>query len=150
VTRLASTATLIALGTVGAAFAQPTPATLVLITEAEAKLPAVSTVNMAMRAGVTRGPKIILLSPVGDGQVGSPLHLRLKFESFGGAKIDLSSVKVTYLKNPAVRNRPKNHHPGQQVGLPLGASRHQVRRRPRRFHQREVRRQEKGRLHLRQ
>jgi hypothetical protein len=37
-----------------------------------------------------------------DADVKSPVHLKLKFESFGGAKIDLSSVKVTYLKKPAV------------------------------------------------
>ena len=55
-----------------------------------------------MRAGVTHGPKIVVLSPAGDADVKSPVHLKLKFESFGGAKIDLSSVKVTYLKKPAV------------------------------------------------
>jgi hypothetical protein len=34
--------------------------------------------------------------------VRSPLHLQLKFQTFGGAKIDPASVKITYLKSPAV------------------------------------------------
>jgi hypothetical protein len=91
-------AALIALGAPGPASAQP----VVLITEPEANLPALPTESLTNRAGVTRGPKIILLSPSGDANVKSPLHLRLKFETFGGAKVDLSSVKVTYLKNPIV------------------------------------------------
>ena len=32
----------------------------------------------------------------------SPFNLKLKFESFGGAKIDPASVKATYLKSPSV------------------------------------------------
>jgi hypothetical protein len=35
-------------------------------------------------------------------QVHSPMHLQLKFEPFGGAKIDPDSVKVTYLRTPNV------------------------------------------------
>jgi hypothetical protein len=95
-------ATLIAFGLAGPAFAQSNPVNLVLITEAEASLPALPAASMTMRAGVTRGPKVILVSPAGDANVKSPLHLRLKFESFGGAKIDPASVMVTYLKNPSV------------------------------------------------
>jgi hypothetical protein len=93
-------AALIALAMAGPVFAQTSPAGLTLITEAEAGLPALPAASMTMRAGVTRGPKVILVSPAGDAK--SPLHLRLKFESFGGAKIDPASVKVTYLKNPSV------------------------------------------------
>lgn len=78
------------------------PRRLTLITEEEAGLPALPAASMTMRAGVTRGPKVILVSPAGDANVKSPLHLRLKFESFGGAKIDPASVIVTYLKNPSV------------------------------------------------
>jgi hypothetical protein len=95
-------ATLIALVMAGPAFAQTSPTGLTLITEAEASLPALPAAGMTMRAGVTRGPKVILVSPAGDANVKSPLHLRLKFESFGGAKIDPASVIVTYLKNPSV------------------------------------------------
>jgi hypothetical protein len=30
------------------------------------------------------------------------MHLRLKFESFGGARIDPDSIKVTYMRTPNV------------------------------------------------
>lgn len=40
------------------------------------------------------------MSP-GD-SVASPLKLQLKFESFGGAKIDPDSVKVIFLRSPNV------------------------------------------------
>ena len=91
-------AVLVALGMAGPAAAQP----VVLITEPEANLPALANESMTTRAGVTRGPKVVLLSPSGNADIKSPLHLRLKFETFGGAKVDLSSVRVTYLKNPTV------------------------------------------------
>ena len=32
----------------------------------------------------------------------SPLHLELKFETFGGARIDPQALKVSYLKKPSV------------------------------------------------
>jgi hypothetical protein len=73
----------------------------VLITQDEAKLPPPKGAFAVDRRGVTRGPKISL---VGDNTepLHSPIHLRLKFESFGGAKIDEDSVKVTYLRTPNV------------------------------------------------
>ena len=83
---IVTVATLITLGAPGPAFAQSSPTRLVLITESEAQLPAPLAFNLAMRAGVTRGPKIVVLSPAGDADVKSPVHLKLKFESFGGAR----------------------------------------------------------------
>ena len=78
-------------------------AKIVLITEQEAKLPGVPTAGLSFRAGVTRGPKVLLLSPEASNiAVTSPVHFQLKFETFGGAKIDPSSIKFTYLKSPAV------------------------------------------------
>ena len=45
---------------------------------------------------------------VEDGeQFHSPAHLQLKFESFGGAKIDTDSVRLTYLKTPNVDLTPR-------------------------------------------
>jgi hypothetical protein len=35
------------------------------------------------------------------------VHLQLKFESYGGAKIDLDSVKVIYLRTPNVDLTPR-------------------------------------------
>src|SRR5262245_39695335 len=91
-------AALVALDIADTAWGQP----VLLITELEANLPALPTESLTNRAGVTRGPKITMLSPAGDPDVKSPLRLRLKFETFGGAKVDLASVRVTYLKNPTV------------------------------------------------
>src|SRR6516165_11203954 len=72
----------------------------VLITEDEARLPPPKGAITADRRGITRGPKIEVIV---DGQlVHSPVHLQLKFESFGGAKIDPDSIKVTYMKTPTV------------------------------------------------
>ena len=95
-------AALIALGLAGPAWAQSAPAKVVLITETEANLPSLPDSALTMRAGVTRGPKIVLLSPTANANLKSPFHLQLKFETFGGAKIDPESLKVTYLKNPSV------------------------------------------------
>ena len=53
--------------------------------------------------GVTRAPKILVLSPAPDaGMVRSPLNLLLKFETYGGSVIEPRSVKMIYLKNPAI------------------------------------------------
>lgn len=71
----------------------------VLIKEAEAKLPAAPATNLATRA-ITRGPGIRVVSP--EAPVQSPFSLQLAFEPRGGAKIDLASVKVVYLKSPSV------------------------------------------------
>jgi hypothetical protein len=83
----------------------PARAAHVLITEEEAKLPPPRGAVAADRRGITRGPKIDVVL-LGD-QIHSPMHFRLKFESFGGAKIDPESVKVTYLKTPNVDLTPR-------------------------------------------
>jgi hypothetical protein len=99
---ITATTALVALGLISSAFAQSGSGLVVFITEAEARLPSLTDVALTTRAGVTRGPKIVMVSTdVGTG-VRSPFHLRFKLETFGGAKIDPSSVKVTYLKKPLV------------------------------------------------
>ncbi len=72
----------------------------VLITEEEAKLPPPRGAVAADRRGITRGPKIELVAD--NVPIHSPMHLQLKFESYGGAKIDPDSVKVTYMRTPNV------------------------------------------------
>ncbi len=85
------------------AFAQSGSGKVVFITEKEAVLPAASSPDMTFRAGITRGPKVVVVFPAGsDGNAQSPVHLEFRFEAHGGAKIDPASVKITYLKNPAV------------------------------------------------
>ena len=71
-----------------------------LITDEEAKLPPPKGAVAADRRGILRGPKVEFVSP-GD-SVSSPLHLVLKFDSYGGAKIDPDSVKVMFLRTPNV------------------------------------------------
>jgi hypothetical protein len=83
----------------------PVYAANVLITEEEAKLPPPKGAIAADRRGITRGPKIKFLEE--NEPVHSPIHLQVMFESFGGAKIDLESVKVTYLKTPNVDLTPR-------------------------------------------
>jgi hypothetical protein len=71
-----------------------------LITEEEAKLPPPKGAVATDRRGILRGPKVEVVSP--SDAVSSPLRLQLKFESFGGAKIDPDSVKVIFLRSPNV------------------------------------------------
>ena len=71
-----------------------------LITEDEAKLPPPKGAIATDRRGILRGPKVEVVSP--SDAVSSPLRLQLKFESFGGAKIDPDSVKVIFLRSPNV------------------------------------------------
>ena len=72
-----------------------------LITDKEAKLPAAK--GELKTRGISRGPGIKVLSPSADGAaVSSPFDLKIQFESRGGNKIDPKSVKVLYLKSPAV------------------------------------------------
>ena len=78
----------------------PAYASQVLITEEEAHLPPPKGAVATDRRGITRGPKVEFIAN-GDGGH-SPMHLQLKFESYGGAKIDPDSVRVTYLRTPNV------------------------------------------------
>jgi hypothetical protein len=81
----------------------PASASEVLITEQEAKLPPAKGTKFDSR-GITRGPRIALLTELG---VHSPIHLQLKFQAFGGAKIDLDTLHVTLLKTPEVDLTPR-------------------------------------------
>lgn len=56
--------------------------------------------------GITRGPTITQELP-GDGPLRSPLQLKLLFKARGGARIDTSSVQLTYLKSPMVDLTPR-------------------------------------------
>jgi hypothetical protein len=78
----------------------PTSRATKLITEEEARLPPPKGAIPSASRGILRGPRIEIVSPNEPSH--SPLRLQLKFESFGGAKINVESVKVTYLRNPNV------------------------------------------------
>ena len=76
-----------------------------LITEQEAKLPnAGSTSNTR---GISRGPGVKVISPEPGVPNKGPFEFKVEFQPRGGAKIDRSSVKVIYMKAPAIDLTPR-------------------------------------------
>ena len=75
-----------------------------LITAKEAALPAATKV---VTRGISRGPSIKLITPTADSTVNSPFDFRVAFEPRGDSKVDINSVKVTYLKFPYVDLTPR-------------------------------------------
>src|SRR5580704_8207785 len=74
-----------------------------LITSVEAALPSIPPPVLELRGSPTRRPHIEIVSPpAGAGLMHSPIALKLRFEAFGGAKVDPDSVLVTYLKQPNI------------------------------------------------
>jgi hypothetical protein len=84
------------------AFGAPAYSADTLITEQEAQLPSAAGAIAVSSRGITRGPKIVLVSPSDSGAQKSPLSFKVKFEAYGGSNIDKDAVKVTYMKNPLV------------------------------------------------
>jgi hypothetical protein len=85
---------------------QPTQAAnLVLITADEANLPPPKGAVAMSARGVTRGPKVELVPQ--DGAIRSPVRLQLKFQTYGGSKVDLDAVQATYLRTPNVDLTPR-------------------------------------------
>lgn len=89
----------------------------ILITDQEAKLPPQKGANAIDRRGITRGPRIELISE--GNPVHLPMHLHLKFQAFGGAKIDTDSIKVTYIKDPTVDLTPRLKEFVQPTGIDM-------------------------------
>jgi hypothetical protein len=110
--RLAACA-LLALGSV--AIAPAAWAADALITDDEARLP--DAPAAAPTRGISRGPGVRLATP--DEVVARGFALQLAFEPRGGSRIDPASLKVTYLKQPAVdlTARLKAGLSGNQVAL---------------------------------
>jgi hypothetical protein len=69
----------------------------ILITEQEASLPAKPGMAFDSR-GVTRGPRVELVQP-GESAY-SPMRFQVRFLVSGGASIDPTKLRVTYLKTP--------------------------------------------------
>src|SRR5438552_3804109 len=80
----------------------------ILITPDEANLPPPKGAIAVSSRGVTRGPKIELVSQTSA--VHSPTNIQLKFQTFDGAKIDLNAVQATYLRTPNVVVRIWSQH----------------------------------------
>lgn len=85
--------------------AAPASAGTVLISADEAKLPPPKGAVAVATRGITRGPKVAYVGAADASK--SPMRLQLKFESFGGARIDTDSLKVTYIKSPSVDLTPR-------------------------------------------
>lgn len=85
--------------------AMPASAGTVLISADEAKLPPPKGAIAVATRGITRGPKIAYVGAADETK--SPMRLQLKFESFGGSRIDTDSLKVTYIKTPSVDLTPR-------------------------------------------
>jgi hypothetical protein len=79
-----------------------------LITDEESSLPAAPAGDLSFRAGISRGPAIVVISPKsGSGELKSPFRLQIKFEGRGGAQVDPESLKLVYNKKTAVDLTPR-------------------------------------------
>lgn len=87
-----------------------------LITAEEAQSPPPKGAVATERRGITRGPKVDVVT---GAEVKSPTRLQLKFEPYGGAKIDPDSVKVTYLRSPNVDLTPRVKSFVQATGIDM-------------------------------
>lgn len=92
-------------------------AATVLITEAEAKLPLPKEVPPPSDRGITRGPKIELEEDKAPHR--APLHLKVKFKTFGGSAIDLGAMSATYIKDPTVDLTSRIKPFAQQSGIDI-------------------------------
>lgn len=92
-------------------------ASLVLITTDEAKLPPPKGAIAVSARGVTRGPKVELVSQ--SGVIHSPANIQLKFQTYGGAKVDLNAVQATYLRTPNVDLTPRIKPFVNEAGIDL-------------------------------
>jgi len=81
---------------------------LQLVTNQEASLPPDEMPKLTFRGSPTRRPTILLLAPAqGAGLVTSPLSLKIRFQAFGGSKINADTIVVTYIKSPAINLTPR-------------------------------------------
>jgi len=96
--------------TIALAFANAPAATAaeILITQAEATLPAPADLGALGTRGLTRGPRVEQVSPdPHSAGAKSPFPLAIKFVAHNDTTVVLDSVKVTYLKSPAVDLTPR-------------------------------------------
>lgn len=75
-----------------------------LITAKEAALPPATKV---VTRGISRGPSIKFIAPTADSTVNSPFDFKVVFEPRGDSKVDINSIKITYLKFPYVDLTPR-------------------------------------------
>ena len=101
--------------------AMPAVAGEVLITKAEATLPAPPDLGSFATRGLTRGPRVEQVSPDPRGKgATSPFPLEIKFVAHNDTTVDPASVKVTYLKSPSVDLTPRLKGHITSAGIDLG------------------------------
>ncbi len=91
-----------------------------LITDAEARLPSAYAENK--RAGLTRGPGIEIESPARAVDKAA-MALKVGFKPRGGVAIDPKSVRVTYMKSPAVDLTERVRSHVSESGIAIDAAR---------------------------
>jgi hypothetical protein len=87
----------------------------ILITDQEASLP--NGHAGAISRGISRGPSVELVEPAETAH--SPVHFQVRFQAFGGNKIDLDTLRVTYLKSPEVDLMPRLMRFIQRSGIDI-------------------------------
>jgi hypothetical protein len=87
----------------------------ILITEQEASLP--NGRVGAISRGITRGPSVELVEPAEIAH--SPVHFQVRFQAFGGNKINLDTLRVTYLKTPEIDLVPRLMRFTQRSGIDI-------------------------------
>lgn len=76
-----------------------------IITDREASLPTPK--GELKTRGISRGPGIKIVSPDSTTPVRGTFDLKIVFEQRSGHRIDPDSVRITYLKSPAVDLTPR-------------------------------------------
>lgn len=84
----------------GLVFWSGSAAAVTLISDDEAKRP--NDPQIAATRGITRGPSIHFEPPATGPAPHAPFDFRVHFEAHGGATVDPSHIRITYLKTPNV------------------------------------------------
>jgi len=93
----------------------------ILITQAEATLPASPDLGALGTRGLTRGPRVeqVLPDPRSKGAK-APFPLEVRFVAHNDTTVDPTSVKVTYLKSPSVDLTPRLKGHISATGIDMG------------------------------
>jgi hypothetical protein len=87
----------------------------ILITEQEASLP--NAHGGPISRGIGRGPSVELVQPAETAH--SPVHFQIRFQAFGGNKIDLDTLHISYLKTPEIDLIPRLTRFVQRSGIDI-------------------------------
>lgn len=93
-------------------------AAVTLITDDEAKRP--NDPQAEATRGITRGPSVQFEPPASGPAAHAPFDFRVHFEAHGGATVDPSHIRITYLKMPNVdlTDRLRPYITAQGIDMP--------------------------------